>query len=63
MKRRKCEDCNELADVILYRVDMEDVCGSWFCERCAEPLFESGLYTDEHQTNRTTRWDEEEVNY
>jgi len=35
-----------LATTILYRVDMEDVTGTAFCEACADDAFASGLFTD-----------------
>jgi hypothetical protein len=39
--------CRALATTILYRVDMEDVTGTAFCEWCAEDAWGSGLFTDE----------------
>jgi hypothetical protein len=38
--------CHELATTILYRVDMDDLSGTAFCEACAEDAMESGLFTD-----------------
>ncbi len=41
------EDCREVATVILYRIDMEDITGTAMCEDCASDAFESGLFTDD----------------
>lgn len=41
-----CIPCKHVATTILYRVDMEDVTGTAFCDECADDAFESGLFTD-----------------
>jgi hypothetical protein len=56
MTKGRCEDadkdcphcrgaCVEVASVTLTRVDMDDYCGTPFCERCSEDAWESGLFT------------------
>lgn len=41
------DQCTNVASMILYRVDMEDVTGTAFCDSCGEDAMESGLFTDE----------------
>lgn len=41
------EECQEEGTLTLYRVDMDDVSGTVFCDECAEDALSSGLYTDE----------------
>jgi len=38
-------NCRQVATGILYRVDMDDVTGTAFCEGCGEDAMESGLFT------------------
>ncbi len=40
-------DCEALASVVLFRVDMEDLTGTHFCEGCADAAMDSGLFTDQ----------------
>lgn len=40
----KC--CKALVKTVLWRIDMEDVTGTAFCEACAEDASEHGLFTD-----------------
>lgn len=42
----KTQGCQNKATTILYRIDMEDVTGTAFCDDCAEDAFASGLFTD-----------------
>lgn len=43
-----CKHCNGQCDrrakVILRRIDMEDVTGTYFCRVCAEDAMETGLF-------------------
>ena len=41
-----CGDCQDDADCVLYRIDMEDETGTPMCDRCADDAYESGLYAD-----------------
>jgi hypothetical protein len=38
--------CDCLANVILYRIDMDDYTGTAFCDDCANDATMSGLFTD-----------------
>jgi len=43
-----------IGEQLFYRVDMEDVSGTLFCERCGDAAAESGLFTvqeDDEQTD------------
>jgi hypothetical protein len=40
--------CPNIATVTLWRVDMEDITGTRFCDECADDAMESGLFTDEY---------------
>lgn len=48
--------CANQGDVILYRIDMEDDTGTFFCEECAADALECGLFTDK----LAPEWDEDE---
>lgn len=37
--------CNGKTSRLLFRVDMQDLTGTLFCEGCAEDALESGLFT------------------
>jgi hypothetical protein len=39
--------CTHYADVLLYRIDMEDHRSLHFCESCGEDALDSGLFTQE----------------
>lgn len=43
--------CNRVATDRLYRTDMDDETGTPMCEGCADDAFESGLFSDEPQSN------------
>lgn len=51
-------DCREFANVILYRVYMEDNTGTAMCEDCAEDALLSGLFTSEIEDDGATLRDE-----
>lgn len=38
--------CESIGTTILYRVDMDDLTGTLFCESCADDAMESGLFSD-----------------
>jgi hypothetical protein len=38
--------CHNRAKIVLYRVDMDDMTGTKFCDDCAEDAFDSGLFTE-----------------
>ena len=39
--------CTRKASVTLWRIDMEDITGTRFCDACAEDAMEAGVFTDE----------------
>lgn len=39
--------CRNKGTVILYRVDMQDLTGTLFCNDCASDAMESGLFSTE----------------
>lgn len=41
--------CKEPATTTLYRIDMQDLTGTRFCEACADDAFESGLFTSKQE--------------
>lgn len=44
----KGRDCDHVErGRVLYRVDMEDRTGTYFCPACQEDAYDSGLFTDE----------------
>lgn len=43
----RTQRCQSAAITVLYRIDMDDVTGTRFCDGCAEDAMESGLFTDE----------------
>ena len=45
-KPLKPVDCGKPAVTRLWRIDMEDIGGTLFCETCAEDAGESGLFTE-----------------
>lgn len=42
-------ECVNLGEVVLYRVDMEDLTGTLFCEECASDALDSGLFVEHDQ--------------
>ncbi len=42
-------DCRNVANSLLYRVDMEDETGTALCDDCADDAFDSGLFTTERE--------------
>ena len=39
--------CTRKATMTLWRVDMEDVSGTRFCEECGSDAMDAGVFTDE----------------
>lgn len=44
---RTVSQCVLASVVTFYRIDMEDITGTPFCEACATDALESGLFTDD----------------
>jgi hypothetical protein len=40
------KDCHRSATTLLYRVDMEDCTGTYFCDDCDGEAYGSGLFTE-----------------
>lgn len=40
-------ECKNSIHIVLYRVDMEDICGTGMCQICAVDALGSGLFTEE----------------
>ncbi len=38
-------DCQAMGHITLFRVDMEDITGTVFCEPCSDDAIESGLFS------------------
>ena len=53
--------CKRIARTVLYRVDMEDVTGTAFCNMCADDAMESGLFTDSKEDDDQQEQDESPV--
>lgn len=41
------EHRNRRGEIKLYRIDMEDRYGSWYCDACAEDALDSGVFSTE----------------
>jgi hypothetical protein len=44
---RHTNQCTSKATCTLWRVDMEDVSGTRFCDDCASDAMDAGIFTDE----------------
>ena len=45
-------ECTKRAKGRLYRIDMEDETGTYFCEACWSDAWDSGVFTDEWRMNQ-----------
>ncbi len=49
-------ECLRPAFVKLYRTDLDDEIGTFFCDRCAAAALKSGVFTFEYKTRDRAAW-------